>query len=645
VDRKSIITVEPMDVEQAVQLLRKKLDCEHTNEEALELTKALDFMPLAINQAAAYISQEWPRCSVQQYQEKLLKSDKSKFSLLNLDEGDLRRDREAANSILSTWQISFEHIRAVRSSASDLLSLMSFFERQAIPESVLRLTPAPLEERSPGLHQILGKRKRERATPIQINGDESETAAEDFNLDIKMLRSYSFISAATADTFTMHSLVQFATRKWLQARSEEGIWIARFVYCLYEVWPRKGEYEDWSTCAALYPHIKAAHSLKPTERSASETWACLLYTSAGYAWNRGLPVDARTMSALSSNELVRLEGRESKLALRSMMDLARYTLETQSPATVGHLQAQLVETSKKIYGDDTVVTAKCKCLLAESYSYQGRWKDVETLYVKAVQTMRRALGDEHPTTLISMSNLAEAYWSQELCEEAPVLGEYIFEVRKRVLGPMHLDTLVNKANLALTYSDLGLHKKAAMLGSQTLETQKRLFGPGHPETLVTMANLALTFSRQGFWDKAIPLSTQALDMLKKMYGHEHARTLAHMRNLAYMYQQQMSHKKSIELWSEAFEASKRALGPEHRDTLSTMADLAQSLQDDGQRQSASDLMELCAVRSLDGLGPTHPETVERRQLAEDWRKELMGLGEDDQHDSDGGAYCQSDEDC
>ena len=62
-------------------------------DEALELTKALDHMPLAINQAAAYISQEWPLCSVQQYLEKLSESEKSKLSLLDLNEGDLRRDK------------------------------------------------------------------------------------------------------------------------------------------------------------------------------------------------------------------------------------------------------------------------------------------------------------------------------------------------------------------------------------------------------------------------------------------------------------------------------------------------------------------------------------------------------------------------
>lgn len=37
-----------------------------------------------------------------------------------------------------TWIISFDRIREARLSATDMPSLMSFFDRQAIPEALLR---------------------------------------------------------------------------------------------------------------------------------------------------------------------------------------------------------------------------------------------------------------------------------------------------------------------------------------------------------------------------------------------------------------------------------------------------------------------------------------------------------------------------
>jgi hypothetical protein len=228
VERSSIISVEQMGAEHAVELMRKKLDCDHTHDEALQLTKALDYMPLAVNQAAAYISHISPRCSVGDYLKMLEESGKSKFSLLDLNDGDLRRDKEATNSIVSTWQISFEHIRAVRPSASDLLAVMCFFDRQSIPESLLR------------------KRQREPTAGIRLRilrllriTNEPETSSENLDLDITMLRNYSFISAATTDTFTMHSLVQLATRKWLRSRSEEEQWMRSSIDMLLSAIPEE----------------------------------------------------------------------------------------------------------------------------------------------------------------------------------------------------------------------------------------------------------------------------------------------------------------------------------------------------------------------------------------------------------------------
>ncbi len=58
--------------------------------------------------------------------------------LLEYDAGDLRRDGGASNSVLTTWRISFDYIRLKRPSAADLLALMSFFDRQGIPEWILK---------------------------------------------------------------------------------------------------------------------------------------------------------------------------------------------------------------------------------------------------------------------------------------------------------------------------------------------------------------------------------------------------------------------------------------------------------------------------------------------------------------------------
>lgn len=94
--------VDPMHEVEALALFEKKLGKQNDSDAASELATALQFMPLAIVQAAAYISQRAPRCSVRQYLEKFRKSDRNRATFLDFEGGRLRRDRDAKNSIIVT---------------------------------------------------------------------------------------------------------------------------------------------------------------------------------------------------------------------------------------------------------------------------------------------------------------------------------------------------------------------------------------------------------------------------------------------------------------------------------------------------------------------------------------------------------------
>jgi hypothetical protein len=138
VEQRDIIEIEPMGRTDALALFEKKLGRHDDSDDTAKLAVALEFMPLAIVQAAAYIFQRAPRYSVREYLQDFQKSDRKRTSLLNYEGEQLRRDQGGKNSIIITWQISFDHISEIRPSATDLLSLMSFFDRQEIPETLLR---------------------------------------------------------------------------------------------------------------------------------------------------------------------------------------------------------------------------------------------------------------------------------------------------------------------------------------------------------------------------------------------------------------------------------------------------------------------------------------------------------------------------
>jgi len=92
VEQRDIIAIELMSKPDALALLEGKLGRHNDGDDATELAAELEFMPLAIVQAAAYISQRVPRYSVREYLQDFRKSDRKRASLLNHDSEQLRRD-------------------------------------------------------------------------------------------------------------------------------------------------------------------------------------------------------------------------------------------------------------------------------------------------------------------------------------------------------------------------------------------------------------------------------------------------------------------------------------------------------------------------------------------------------------------------
>lgn len=103
----NIIRVSPMDEADGLALFWKRMGVQEDGNDvaelvAAQLVAALKFMPLAIVQATAYISERGPRCSIRQYLEQFQKSDRKRTGLLDHEGGQLRRDRDAKNSIIVT---------------------------------------------------------------------------------------------------------------------------------------------------------------------------------------------------------------------------------------------------------------------------------------------------------------------------------------------------------------------------------------------------------------------------------------------------------------------------------------------------------------------------------------------------------------
>ncbi|KAF7540081.1 hypothetical protein G7054_g1707 [Neopestalotiopsis clavispora] len=592
VESHRIVDIGPMSLEDARKLVDMKLGTLSDDEDietAGALAQALEYIPLAIVQATSYIAQRGLRYSMQKYLKKLTRSDREKTSLLDVEGGHLRRDWEAKNSIILTWQISFDYIRQSRRSAADLLSFMSWCDRQGIPESLLQemISTGNASEdhenhqnndysaQDLDNHYDSDNHEDNGSADSSVSDDsQSETSASDgLEEDIIMLRDFSFIHIiGDGKLFEMHRLVQLSMRKWLEAEGQQERWKQIFIKCLSSQIP-PGRYENWTECQMYLPHAKAAAEQRPKDEASLLDWATIMYRAGWYLEQMGLGQEALKMAEDALGVRTHLLGQEDEEALwaKSLVGIVKKFLGQWGEAE--QLQVEVMETRKARFGSDHLDTLTSMNDLASTYGDQGRYEEAEELQVKVVEARKAKLGLDHPHTLTSMDNLALTYGDQGRYEEAEELQMEAMEAYKAKLELDHPDLLTSMANLASTYWEQGRYKEAEELEVEVMEASKAELGLDHRDTLISMDNLAVTYSKQGRYEEAEELQLEVMEACKAKLGLNHPDTATSMHNLAYTWHDIGHKREATALMRQCLELRTLKLGPSHPDTDSSARQL------------------------------------------------------------------------
>ncbi|KAF1817700.1 uncharacterized protein K489DRAFT_309231, partial [Dissoconium aciculare CBS 342.82] len=171
--------------DEAIQLLTHALK----HKEVLQGTSAvtdffeeLDYLPLAITQAAAYININ-TNMSIAEYLRLIRGTDDDKVHLLSKEIRDHTRYEQSSNAVARTLILSFEQVQERDSAAADLLRFIACIEWKDIPHSILPVI-------------------RPEARMLEAIGT---------------LCSYAFVSKRTDGmAYEMHRLVHLASWLWLR---------------------------------------------------------------------------------------------------------------------------------------------------------------------------------------------------------------------------------------------------------------------------------------------------------------------------------------------------------------------------------------------------------------------------------------------
>lgn len=521
------IEVLPFDVEDAGRLLRYKLpnNIDWDEAECIELLDHLHHLPLAITQAAAYISEE--DVSMTHYLDLLRAGDSDTQELLEQNYYDPGRDSEIQNSITLTWKISYDQISRQKPRAAEILSLMAVLDRLSISETLLR--------------------------------KQNESKVE-FDRAIGTLKAFYLITEEkNRGTFQLHRLVQFSLQRWLERQHTLMEWQRKALTAVFASCPLTGDYGNWITWEAINPHVRIVLGYTFSTEPSLLQYAEISDRAASYDDGQGRhePAYNNCMKAYTIRQ--QLLGQEHPDTLTSMNNLA-LVLDSQGKYDEAEeMHRQTLRSREKVLGKEHPDTLTSMNNLALVLDSQGQYDESEKMYRRALELKETVLGKEHLSTLASMSNLASVMGRQGKYEEAQEMHRQVLKSSEKMLGNEHPSTLATMNNLASVMGRQGKYSEAEEMHRKVLGMKEAVLGEEHPSTLMSINNLASVLARQGKYDEAEEMHRRALELGKKVLGTEHPETLTSMNNLASVLDSRGKFNEAEQMHRQALQSGEKVL--------------------------------------------------------------------------------------
>jgi hypothetical protein len=465
--------------EQALAFLRPRLTGEDDTA-LLALTKTLDGLPLALEQACAYL--EIQHIGVADYIDRINAAGQD-VALLGREDSD-----DCARSVLATLSLAFDKLSEP---ARALLGLCGYFAPEPVPEYVFIENP----ERMP---EILQAAARDtflwRETVAELERYALCQAPE------LVLADHMGNNGTNDRCLVLHRLTQTAVRAEVEHVAGAGGAICGTVIVLLRgAFPFDADYpEHWPRCRSLMPHVQRLAAWYARDKVEPVGYAGLLTQLALYLkYGPALLLEALRLERRALTIKQAALGEEHPSTLISMGNLATTLWQQGDLPGARLLQEQTLAIKQAALGEEHPSTLTSMNNLATTLRQQGDLPGARLLQEKTLDICRRVLGEEHPATLTAMNNLAATLWEQGDLPGARLLEEQALDIRRRVLGEEHPDTLTSMNNLAGTLWQQGDLPGARLLFEKTLTISRRVLGEEHPNTVTSKESLAITLENLG----------------------------------------------------------------------------------------------------------------------------------------------------
>ncbi|QYX80359.1 FxSxx-COOH system tetratricopeptide repeat protein [Streptomyces akebiae] len=547
-------------------------------EEADRVAEAVGDLPLAVEQAAAWLAET--ATPVEEYLSELAEQTTQVL--------DLNQPPDYPTTVAATWNISIARLRERSPASVRLLQLCAF------------MAPEPISSRL-----LYSKEMRDELRKVDPAFQESLMVG-------RAVSEIARLALAKVDQVSnsvqIHRLVQAVIRSQL---TEEEQRHARHVVHTVLAGARPDDDEptdnpeDWPRFEVIWPHLRASDIRNCTESEPRR----LLIDRVRYMWKRGdFPGAQRLADDLLTHWKPAL-GENHRQYLYLRCQLANVLRSQGRYVEAEEIDRDLLDRQRRVLGPSDAHTYITTSSLASDYAALGEYGKAEKLAREAREGFSRTFYPSHPRTLSAANNLALALRMVGRYDDARDIDQDTYHRRRDVLGPDHPYTLSSASSLGRDLREVGHYTESVTLLSGAYEAHKRVLGKDFPGTLSCAKSLAVSLRRAGEFKDAHRLTQATRDQYHAQYDAHTPDSLACDLNLAADLYAADKREEARRIALEALAEYRKVPGEEHPYTQAALNNLGVYHWACGDAEEAETVFLRVMLRMVEVLGDQHPHTL------------------------------------
>jgi len=587
------IEVEKMSSEDgALLLLRRakiislddplKKASENDQDVAKKVSEEVDGLPLALDQAGAYIAEH--RYSLSAY-----------LDLYRVQHVEFLRRRGNAifghpASVYVTFELCFERIKQNNQAAAELLRFCAYLHPDTVLEDMIVTGASKL---GPLLGPVASYR-------IQLNDAIDELLKYSLmrrNIDGKTLNMHRLVQAVILDKMGKQDQQQLAER------------VVQVIDSAYEAAGsnRVNDHERYTIIQITAQYDShALYCAKLIEQLGIENIdAVFLLLAAGNSLReQGLYKSAKPLLKQAVKLCERIKGPEDSLTAHCITGLALLYEQAGQFDRAEPLYQRALEINERAPEPNYVIIASSLNNLGQFNTHRGNYPLAERFYRQALAMQEKSLGLEHPDNAIILHNMAVLYLEQGKYDLAAQVDKRAKALRVKEQNSKDTAIVADFANSILLDVKRGNYANAESLCQQALLNLDKAHVPlESPIRALLLSYLAGIYTQQMKVVQAEELYNHVLNIRKKMLGPDHLDVAETLLGLAKLYKHQGNYDQAEPLYEQALDIQKKALRLEHDTVVETLVDLAELYKHQKKYDHAKPLYEeaLITIRKTHGL--------------------------------------------